>query len=109
MSRGTTERHARATRRRAFCESYGCEPVMGRACSRCGSATVLASCPDCGDAMVVCDCDDLGAAFDRFVSADGRCARCRPRRGESEGDGLGPARRSRSGRERHEAGKGRAP
>lgn len=86
--RDTMRRHARSSRRRAFCESYGCEPVMGRACPDCGSATVLVGCPECGDAMVVCDCDDRSVAFDRFVSADGRCARCRPRDDDDSADGF---------------------
>lgn len=68
---------------------------------------MLVGCPECGGAMVVCDCDEFGVAFDRFVSADGRCARCRPRDPDDVRDGLGGGRRSRSTHGRHDVGKRR--
>ncbi len=104
MTRGTSRRHAHASERRRPCESYGCEPVVGRACPLCGSATILARCSACGDPMAVCDCFDPAVAFDCFVTADGRCARCRSgapelslggafmRRGRAHGARKGGAR-----------------
>jgi hypothetical protein len=105
VTRDTSRRHAHGSGRRRPCESYGCEPVVGRACPLCGSATILTRCSACGDPMAVCDCFDPAVAFDCFVSADGRCARCRSvdaglsrggafmrRRGPSRGERGGGAR-----------------
>lgn len=100
-----SRRSARAKRSNTSCEGHGSEPVVGRACSLCGSATVLTRCSACGDLMAVCDCFDPAVAFDCFLSADGRCAPCRSgdaglsrggvfmrRRGLSRGERGGGAR-----------------
>lgn len=69
-------RYASKTTRRRIA-SRPQEPFVGRACPRCGSASVVAPCACCGRWFVVCDCTDEDVAVDRYVSTDGRCPICR--------------------------------